>query len=173
MRHAVIVATLLAFAAGCGSDSEPPTPGPTPTPASAATAAVQKEPAVQPKTVAAVRAAADEEFESFASRDYGGAWDLWTAAGKKAISRADYEKLFKLCPDPGAGVAFQIKKVKLAADGASALVRVQRLIGVASFTFLHEGGEWRFQPLDSALADYKIGDPKAIAAKSRRNGRCG
>lgn len=169
MRHAVIVATLLILTAACSSDSEPSAPEPV----ASTAAAAQKVPAGQPKNVVAVRAAADEEFESFASRDYGGAWDLWTAAGKKAISRAGYEKLLKLCPDPGAGVAFQIKKVKLAANGASALVRVQRLVGIASFTFLYEGGEWLFQPGDSALADYKLGSPKAIAAKSRKAGRCG
>jgi hypothetical protein len=170
VRHTVIAACLLALAAGCSSDSEPSTAKPI---APATTAEKQEAPAAQPKTVEAVRAAADEEFESFASRDYGGSWDLWTKAGQKAITRADYEQLLKLCPDTGAGVAFQIKKVKLAADGNSALVRVQRLAGIASFTFLHEGGEWRFQPLEAALADYKLGSPKAIAAKARKAGRCG
>ncbi len=170
MRHAVIAVCLLALAAGCSSRNEPSAAGPT---ASATIAAKQEVPAAQPKTVAAVRAAANEEFESFASGDYGGSWDLWTAAGKKAISRADYEQLLKLCPDTGAGVAFQIKKVKLAADGNSALVRVQRLAGIASFTFLDEGGEWRFQPLEVALTDYKLGSPKAIAAKARKEGHCG
>jgi len=171
VRHAVIVAVLLVFTAACGSDSEPLAPEPVVS--TAAAAAKQEAPADQPKTVAAVRAAADEEFESFASRDYGGAWDLWTEVGKKAISRADYEKLFKLCPDTAAGVAFQIKKVKLAASGDSALVRVQRLASIASFTFKYEDGEWRFQPLEAALADYKLGSPKAIAAKAREAGRCG
>jgi hypothetical protein len=168
VRHAVIAVCLLTLAAGCGS--EPSTAEPI---GSATTAAKQEAPVGQPQTVAAVRAAADEEFESFASRDYGGAWDLWTAAGQKAITRADYEQLLKLCPDTGAGVAFQIKKVKLAADGNSALVRVQRLAGIASFTFLYEGGEWRFQPLEAALAEYKLGSPKAIASKARKAGRCG
>ncbi len=172
MRHTVIAATLLTLAAGCSSDSEPSTPTPL-APATTTAASADKPETSQPKTVEAVRAVADEEFESFASRDYGGAWDLWTAAGQKAISRADYEQLFKLCPDTAAGVAFQIKKVKLAAGGDSALVRVQRLAGIASFTFLYEGGEWRFQPLDAALADYGIGSPKAIAAKARKAGRCG
>ncbi len=169
MRHAVIAVCLLALAAGCSSDTEPSAPQPS----AAAAAAKQEAPAAQPKTVAAVRAAADEEFESFASRDYGGAWDLWTKAGQKAISRSGYEQLLKLCPDTGAGVAFQIKKVKLAADGNGALVRVQRLAGIASFTFLYEGGEWLFQPLEAALADYKLGSPKAIAAKARKEGHCG
>ncbi|GAA0318535.1 hypothetical protein GCM10010151_05480 [Actinoallomurus spadix] len=51
---------------------------------------------------------ATEEFDSYAAGDYGAAWDLWTAAGKRAISRANYVKLFTLCPEIAQGVRFEI-----------------------------------------------------------------
>ena len=79
----------------------------------------------EPHTEAGVRAAALDEFDSFASGDYGSTWDRYYGAAKKAISRADYVRLLKLCPDPAAGVRFQIEKVSM--DGDRAARRVRRM----------------------------------------------
>src|SRR5258706_15465881 len=46
----------------------------------------------------AARATAQTEFGLLAGGDYGGAWDLWTAAAQEAVGRADFVALGATCP---------------------------------------------------------------------------
>ncbi|WP_346042987.1 hypothetical protein [Actinomadura chokoriensis] len=135
-------------------------------------AASPTRPAAQPKTEAAVRTAAQDEFDAYAAGEYGEAWDLWTAAGKRMISRADYEKLHALCPS-ATGLRFTIEKVRVSGD--SATVRVSRSIAVFSYTFLYEEGQWRFVPDKAAAADYRYARKAGVAglaARSKAEGLC-
>src|SRR5258706_15903032 len=46
----------------------------------------------------AARATAQTEFGLLAGGDYGGAWDLWTAAAQQAVARPDFVALRATCP---------------------------------------------------------------------------
>lgn len=141
-------------------------------PSSAGPAASPTRPAAQPKTEAAVRTAAQDEFDAYAAGEYGEAWDLWTAAAKRMISRADYERLHELCPSV-TGLRFTIEKVRVSGDTAS--VRVSRAIAVMSYTFRYEQGQWLFVPDKAAAADYRYARKAGIAklvARQKAQGGC-
>src|ERR1700712_712417 len=75
---------ILSFSAACTDDSAK-------APAGNAAAAAARGP--EPKTIDGAKEAAQTVFDRFAGGDFAGAWDMYTAAGKKAISQADYVKL--------------------------------------------------------------------------------
>lgn len=126
----------------------------------------------EPHTEAAVRAAANEEFDAYASADYGAAWDQWYAPAKKLISRANYMRLFELCPAPAAGVRFQIEKITMDSD-REAHVRVVRLIAVFTYRFVYEAGHWRFVPEADSMRDYRTKSIEQMVAEHRAQGACG
>jgi hypothetical protein len=161
------LASIVAFVAACSA----PAPEAAAPPPSAAVPAAPSRPA-QPRTEAAVTAVAADYLQAFTAQDYGAVWDGWTAVGQKAISRADYPRIFQLCKDRGAGMAFQILKVALSPDQATATVRVQRFISMTTYTWVYEGGAWRFQPKPEAMALYALGTPEKIAAQAQASGQC-
>jgi hypothetical protein len=128
--------------------------------------------AAEPHTEAAVRAAATEEFDSYASGDYGGAWDLFYAPAKKLISRTDYEHFFDLCPDMGNGIRFNIEKIRMDSP-TQAHVRASRLIAMLSYEFTYEDGHWRFVPPPENMRDYRTKTVEQVAAEHRAAGACG
>ncbi len=169
MRFITTAATVAAIAVtGCskveGTTTAPPGAGTMP----ASTPAV----AAEPRTEAAVRAAAGEEFDAYASGDYGATWDVWYAPAKKLISRADYTRLIKLCPDAAAGVRFNIEKITMDSD-REAHVRVTRLVAIHTYRFVYEDGHWRFVPDDQAMRDYRTKTLKQMVTKVRAQGGCG
>ncbi|MDN3359726.1 hypothetical protein [Actinomadura sp. DC4] len=139
----------------------PPGATPTTTPAAAS----------EPRTEAAVRPAATEEFDSYSSGDYGGAWDLYYAAAKRAISRADYLRAHKLCPDAGAGIRFEIEKVRMDSDH-EAHVRVTRAIVVLTYRFVYEAGHWRYVPTDEAMHDFRTKTVEKMVSDLKQKGGC-
>jgi hypothetical protein len=163
------LATFAVLVAGCSASAPEPAAPPS---AAVKTAAAAPPQAAQPRTEAAVTAVANEYLQAYAAQDYGAVWDGWTAAGKKAISRVDYPRIFQLCKDRGAGMAFQILKVTLSPDLSSATVRVQRFISLSTFTWVYEDGVWRFQPKPEAMALYALGSPEKIAAQAKTEGQC-
>ncbi|GAA4522535.1 hypothetical protein GCM10023191_101910 [Actinoallomurus oryzae] len=172
-RTLAILAAVAITATGCskaGDTAEPATPPPA---AGAVPSTALASSGVEPHTEAAVRAAATEEFDSFAAGDYGATWDLYYTKAKKLISRADYIRLFKLCPDPAAGAKFQIEKITL--DSAyEAHVRVSRLgLAVASYVFTYESGHWKFIPDARAMSDYRTKSVEQMARDQRAQGGCG
>lgn len=168
MRHVTTLAAI-ALTAGCsttGNTTEPATP---PAGAAAPTTAASS---AEPRTEAAVRAAAQEEFDSYASGDYGATWDLFYAPAKKLITRTEYMHLFDLCPDIAAGARFTIEKVTLDSD-REAHVRVSRLgIAVISYQFVYEAGHWRFVPDAESMRDYRTKTVQQMAADRRAQGGC-
>jgi hypothetical protein len=142
------------------------------TPPGAGSAAPTTAAATEPRTEAAVRAAATEEFDSYAAGDYGATWDLYYAPAKKAISRADYMRFFKLCPDLAGGVRFQIEKITMDSDH-EAHVRVTRLIAVLTYQFVYESGHWRFVPTAESMRDYHTKTVEQVANERRAQGGCG
>ena len=111
---------------------------------------------------------AREESARYSSKDYAGAWDLWTKAGKATLSRTDYEKYHAVCG--GGGAPLEVKGVRLETP-TEAVVR----IGVGNFTSSYmpryEDGQWRWQPTAEDMADYRLGVQQMIA-KGKKDGSC-
>lgn len=161
----IIAALTLTGCSMADTAAAPPGAGTAPTTTPSATE--------EPHTEAGVRAAALDEFDSFASGDYGSTWDRYYGAAKKAISRAEYVRLLKLCPDPAAGVRFQIEKVSMDGDRA-ARVRVSRLgIAIMSYRFVYESGRWAFVPDPAAMRDYRTKTVQQMVKAQRATGGCG
>lgn len=173
MNPRALTTLALILAAGCSNTNDTTEPATPPPATGVATPAAPASSGPEPHTEAAVHAAAVEEFDSFAAGDYGATWDLYYTPAKKLIGRADYIRLFKLCPDPAAGVKFQIEKVTLDNDH-QAHVRVSRLgLAVATYEFVYEAGHWRFIPDARAMSDYRTKSVEEMARDQRAAGGCG
>jgi hypothetical protein len=89
-----------------------PTPTTTPTPTVTA----------QPKTEAAVTAAAQEAFDRYIAGDFAGSWQMYTAAGRAAVTQADYVRFNTACP----GLQhIKVTVLKVRIEGDKATVRIE------------------------------------------------
>ncbi|GAA0940090.1 hypothetical protein [Actinocorallia libanotica] len=174
MRKLFIMAAISLVALGCSAEKEARSAAP----AKSQPSAVKSEELVevQPKTKAAVREVAQTNFDAYATGDYGDSYDLWTESAKKFVTRQNYVKAYKLCPSIAEGVPFKISSIQLAPDRLSAKVRTTRTMGIsvaASYTYVYENSEWRWQPDQKILAPYKAGrTPQQLAAAWQKDGRC-
>src|SRR3954452_15526185 len=98
---ALIAAAALSFSTACTGDSDAPAGN------SAAAAAGGPE----PKTIEGAKAAAQTVFDRFSGGDFAGAWDMYNAAGKSAITKADYVKLNETCSRKG--LAIQLTSARM------------------------------------------------------------
>jgi len=122
----------------------------------------------QPKTIEGAKIAAQTVFDRFSGGDFAGAWDLYTAAGKRAISKADYVRLNTACSRQG--LAIQLTSARR--EGADkAVVIARQLVAAQSYTMVYETGSWRLEPAEEGLALYAKGADKAIAAQ-KKAGTC-
>lgn len=151
-------AAILSFSAACTDDSAKAPAG------NAAAAAGGPE----PKTIDGAKEAAQTVFDRFAGGDFAGAWDMYTAAGKKAISQADYVKLNQVCSRKG--LSIQLTSARM--DGPDrAIVIAKQLVAAQSYTMEYENGAWKLAPAKEGLALYAQGATKAIAAQ-KKAGTC-
>lgn len=147
----------LTFTAACSDDEEP-----------AGNAAQAAAGGPQPKTIEGARAAAQTVFDRFSGGDFAGAWEMYTAAGKQAISKDDYVKLNQACSRKG--LAIQLTSARL--EGTDrAVVIAKQLVAAQSYTMVYEGDSWKLEPAKEGLALYKQGAAKAIAAQ-KKAGTC-
>ena len=154
---ALIAAAALSFTAGCSGDDEDPA-------GNAAVAAAGPE----PKTVEGAKSAAQTVFDRFSGGDFAGAWDMYTAAGKAAITKEDYVKLNEACSRKG--LAIQLTSARM--DGPDrAIVIAKQLVAAQSYTMVYENGAWKLEPAKEGLALYAKGADKAIAAQ-KKAGTC-
>ena len=154
---ALIAAAALSFTAGCSGDDEDPA-------GNAAAAAAGPE----PKTVEGAKSAAQTVFDRFSGGDFAGAWDMYTAKGKQAISKADYVKLNEACSRKG--LAIQLTSARM--EGTDrAVVIAKQLVAAQSYTMVYESGAWKLEPAKEGLALYAKGADKAIAAQ-KKAGTC-
>jgi len=122
----------------------------------------------EPKTVEGARSAAQTVFDRFSGGDYAGAWDMYTAQGKQAISQADYIKLSTACATKG--LAIQLTSARM--EGTDkAVVIAKQLVRAQSYTMVYENDKWKLEPAKEGLALYKAGADKAIAAQ-KKAGTC-
>jgi len=154
---ALIAAAALSFTAGCSGDDEDPA-------GNAAAAAAGPE----PKTVEGAKSAAQTVFDRFSGGDFAGAWDMYTAKGKQAISKADYVKLNEACSRKGLAISLTSARM----EGTDrAVVIAKQLVAAQSYTMVYEDGAWKLEPAKEGLALYAKGADKAIAAQ-KKAGTC-
>jgi hypothetical protein len=157
---ALAAAVTLTFAAACTEES--------PEPAGNAAAAAAEAGGPEPKTLDGAKAAAQTVFDRFSGGDFSGAWEMYTAAGKKAISKDDYVKLNTACSRKG--LAIQLTSARL--EGADkAVVIAKQLVAAQSYTMVYEQDSWKLEPAKEGLSLYKMGATKAIAAQ-KKAGTC-
>lgn len=154
---AFTAAAVLTLVPACSDDDKP------------AGDAAQAAPAgPEPKTIEGAKAAAQTVFDRFAGGDFAGAWDMYTAAGKQAISKDDYVKLNQACSRKG--LAIQLSSARM--DGPDkAVVIAKQLVATQSYTMVYEADAWKLEPAKEGLALYKLGAAKAIAAQ-KKAGTC-
>lgn len=114
------------------------------------------------RSMEAAQRMAQAEMDAFTSGDYAGAWDLWSARGKSAISRTDYIRLNTECK-PLQGLPFVIKSIRPEGDGAVFIAERGGL--TFSFALVFEDHGWRFIPPAENLAGYAKGVDALIAEK--------
>ncbi|GIE88800.1 hypothetical protein [Actinoplanes regularis] len=154
---ALAAVAVLGVTAGCSGDDAP---------AAGAAAAAAGGP--EPKTIDGAKAAAQTVFDRFSGGDFAGAWELYTAAGKQAISKDDYVKLNQACSRKG--LAIQLTSARM--DGTDkAVVIAKQLVAAQSYTMVYEGDAWKLEPAPEGLKLYKMGAAKAIAAQ-KKAGTC-
>ena len=154
----VAAAATLAFAGACSEES--------PDPAGNAAAAAGSGPEQQ--TLDGAKQAAQTVFDRFSGGDFAGAWEMYTSAGKQAISKDDYVKLNTACSRKG--LAIQLTSARM--EGTDrAVVIAKQLVAAQSYTMVYESGAWKLEPAKEGLALYKMGAAKAIAAQ-KKAGTC-
>ncbi|MEV6343900.1 hypothetical protein [Actinoplanes sp. NPDC051851] len=122
----------------------------------------------EPKTLEGAKAAAQTVFDRFSGGDYDGAWEMYTSAGKQAISKKDYVQLNQACSRKG--LAIQLTSARL--EGTDkAIVIAKQLVAAQSYTMVYEKDAWKLEPAQEGLALYKLGAAKAIAAQ-KKAGTC-
>ena len=98
----------------------------------------------RPDSLLAAQQTAEQEFGLEVGGDYGGAWDLWTAAGRRSVSRAAYVRMSTTCPALR-GLAFEITRL-WRQDATTVGVRWRRGTEVGSNLLRYQDGTWRFEP---------------------------
>jgi hypothetical protein len=152
----LVAVAALSFSTAC-SDDEP-----------AGNAAEAAASGPEPKTIDGAKAAAQTVFDRFSGGDFAGAWDMYTAAGKKSITKDDYVKLNSVCSRKG--LAIQLTSARM--DGPDrAIVIAKQLVAAQSYTMQYEGDAWKLAPAKEGLALYSQGAVKAIAAQ-KKAGTC-
>jgi hypothetical protein len=151
-----VLLTASVLVAGCSSGHQPAAPN-------------THGPTNDPRTVAAAKVAV-EAVDRQLSGDYAGAWELYTTAGKAAISKDDFVRLQAACPPKDKGQQARALEGRLQ-DPNTAVIRLQVAGSTAARTLRNESGQWRIEPSDSAMADFKLGVDQAIT-KERAAGNC-
>ena len=155
---ALIAVAALSFTAGCSGDDEAP----------AGNAAAAAAGGPEPKTIDGAKPAAQTVFDRFSGGDFAGAWEMYTAKGKQAISKDDYVKLNTACSRKG--LAIQLTSARM--EGTDrAVVIAKQLVAAQSYTMVYEGTAWKLEPAKEGLALYRQGAAKAIAAQ-KKAGTC-
>ena len=141
---------VLLMVSGCGGGSS--------LPAHPAPAAPANRPATAPGVLAA-RTTAQTEFGLLAGGDYGHAWDLWTDAAKKTISRAHFITSNAKCSGQ-LGLSTTVVAAR-AVSGTVVMIGWRRQNQTGTATMIYVGGVWRFEPGPGSGARQCAGRPRA------------
>ncbi|MBG0814218.1 hypothetical protein [Planomonospora sp. ID82291] len=121
----------------------------------------------------AVRQAAQDAFDAYAGGRSGDFWDLWSTRARSSITREEYVRLFRLCPQLVADAAFTVTDVHVMGD--TALVTASRTGDPTpyDYDFVREDGAWRHVPPPEEQEEYRAKGVDRIAAERRTAGACG
>ena len=155
---ALVAAAALTFSAACSGDEAAPSGN------AAAAAAAGPE----PKTLEGAKAAAQTVFDRFSGGDFAGAWEMYTAKGKQAISKEDYVKLNEACSRKGLAISLTSARME---GTDKAVVIAKQLVAAQSYTMVYEDNAWKLEPAKEGLELYAKGAAKAIAAQ-KKAGTC-
>lgn len=165
-RIILTILTGLALALGLGACSTAPTK-PAPTPAAVAAPALPSpspSPTGEPQTYDGAKAAVDRLDQASATHNGGALWDMLTASGQAAITRADYTKIVAGCPT-FAGE----KTLSIAMNPTNTIATVTELPAPGqgsdpyTWSLVYENGHWKHQPSDGAMKWMAMGATNAIA----------
>ncbi len=168
MRKVWIVAAGLVLA-GCAGGGTNAQPADTTSSSSSTSSTISSTPTptAEPKTATAVKAMAQEEADRYSAGDWEGAWELWTAEGKAAVTAEDYARFHDTCSTSGV----PLKVVNVRVQGDVATIRIEALGFQQAYKAKYENGAWRWQPNASDLRDYRGGVDKMIK-DGKADGSC-
>jgi hypothetical protein len=153
-------AAALTATTGCFASAKT---GTAPSADATSTAALQAPSTVQPTGLEVAKGIAEAELGMMAGGDWSGAWELWTATAKQAMSKADFIALNKACPSK-LGVLYEIQDVK-PVTGLTVTVTWKHADTNGSGTMKYESGSWHYEADAKQLADYRLGTQALIAKR--------
>lgn len=158
----------LALAACSGTSSGSPA-GP-PAPARSASPGPHASTPVEPDTVSAVRADADDYLTLYTAGQFAVIYQMLSAPARQAIGQQAWVAVHRGCLG---AVSYQIRHIAVA--GKTAVVTVVLTGGAgkpesATETLVYADGHWGFSPPDLAL--YRHGSVSADVAAARAAGGC-
>lgn len=119
------------------------------------------------------RDAAASVLDSFASGDYGPAWDGLDDEAHGLISRAEWIRLHTvLCRPAGEGRAFEIRKVRVDGQAGTGTVMVFRQGMIFTWPLVREHGGWRVKLEAEQAKGYRVYTPEELAASWADMGLC-
>ena len=128
---------------------------------------------VEPATVAAVRADADDYLTLYTAGQFAIIYQMLSAPARQAINEQAWVAVHRGCPGATGGMTYQIRRV--AVTGKTAVVTVS-LAGAATKpesateTLVYADGHWGFSPGDLGL--YRHGSVSADVAAAKTAGGC-
>ncbi|MGD0925074.1 MAG: hypothetical protein ABR926_07765 [Streptosporangiaceae bacterium] len=154
-------------AASPGSSAGPSAPARSPAPGAHAAAPVE------PATVAAVRADADDYLTLYTAGQFAIIYQMLSANARQAINEQAWVAVHRGCPGATGGMIYKIRRVAI--TGKTAMVTVA-LTGEAAKpesateTLVYADGHWGFSPGDLGL--YRHGSVSADVAAAKAAGGC-
>lgn len=122
---------------------------------------------VQPKTLAAATAAAQEKNDRHASGDFAGEWYLFTNQLREGITQNDFVEFSKVC----AKIGPPIKAIGVRMEGTdTAIVRLEIFGIMQTRTMVYEENQWRMVPSDLLSANLGKTVQQLIATEKASGG---
>ena len=168
----VSAAVTAGLALAACSGTSPGSPAGPSAPARSASPGAHASTPVEPDTVSAVRADADDYLTLYTAGQFAVIYQMLSAPVRQAIDQQAWVAVHQGCLGAAGGMSYKIHHV--AVTGTTAVVRVA-LTGAAkpesaTETLVYANGHWGFSPRDLAL--YQHGSVSADVAAAKAAGGC-
>ena len=172
MPAAVAAGLALAACSGTSSGSPAGPPAPSHSTSHSASPGAQASTPVEPDTVSAVRADADDYLTLYTAGQFAVIYQMLSAPARQAIDQQAWVAVHRGCPGATGGMSYKIRHIAVA--GKTAVVTVALTGGAAkqsaTETLVYADGHWGFSPRDLAL--YRHGSVSADVAAAKAAGGC-